>query len=70
MDDFERRLCDQTQDLKSFKKFYMSQMNPKQHCILNSTTLHSQSVPLMSSPYSTDFWLSLCIVYKLYCIRI
>ena len=26
--DFERRLCAQTQDLQSFNKFYMSQMNP------------------------------------------
>ena len=28
--DFERRLCAQTQDLQIFKKFYMSQMNPKE----------------------------------------
>jgi len=28
--DFERRLCAQTQDLQSFNKFYMSQMNPKE----------------------------------------
>ena len=27
----------------------MSQMNPKEHCILSSTTIHSQSLPL------TDF---------------
>ena len=27
--DFERRLCAQTRDLQIFKKFYMSQMNPK-----------------------------------------
>jgi len=30
MYDFERRLCAQTQDLQIFKKFYMSQMNPKE----------------------------------------
>ena len=28
--DFERRLCAQPQDLQVFKKFYMSQMNPKE----------------------------------------
>ena len=28
--DFERRLCAQTQELQIFKKFYMSQMNPKE----------------------------------------
>ena len=28
--DFERRLCAQTQDLQIFKKFYRSQMNPKE----------------------------------------
>ena len=28
--DFERRLCSQTQDLQICKKFYMSQMNPKE----------------------------------------
>ena len=28
--DFERRLCAQTQTLQIFKKFYMSQMNPKE----------------------------------------
>ena len=27
--DFERRLCAQTQGLQFFKKFYISQMNPK-----------------------------------------
>ena len=30
MDDFERRICDQTQDIQIFKKFNMSQMNPKE----------------------------------------
>ena len=30
MYDFERRLCAQTQDLQIFKKFYISQMNPKE----------------------------------------
>ena len=49
---FERRICAQTQDLKIFKKFIMSQMNQKEvflhHCILSSTTLHSpgNSLPL------------------------
>ena len=43
---FERRICAQTQDLQIFKRFYMSQMNPKQF-VLSSTTLHSRSVPLM-----------------------
>jgi len=28
--DLERRLCAQTQDLQIFKKFYMSQWNPKE----------------------------------------
>ena len=28
--DFERRLCAQTQDLHIFKKFYLSQMIPKE----------------------------------------
>ena len=28
--DFERRLWAQTPDLQIFKKFYMSQMNPKE----------------------------------------
>ena len=28
--DFERRLWAQTEDLQIFKKFYMSQMNPKE----------------------------------------
>jgi len=28
--DFERRLCAQIQDLQIFKKFYMSQMKPKE----------------------------------------
>ena len=42
--DFERRLCAQAQDLQIFKKFYMSQMNPKENCILSSTTLHSRSL--------------------------
>ena len=27
---FERRICAQTQDLQIFKKFYMSEMNPKE----------------------------------------
>ena len=27
---FERRICVQTQDLQIFKKFYKSQMNPKE----------------------------------------
>ena len=27
---FERRICAQTQDLQIFKKFNMSQMNPKE----------------------------------------
>ena len=27
---FERRICTQTQDLQFFKKFNMSQMNPKE----------------------------------------
>ena len=27
---FERRICAQTQDLQIFKRFYMSQMNPKE----------------------------------------
>ena len=27
---FERQICAQTQDLQIFKKFYMSQMNPKE----------------------------------------
>ena len=27
---FERRICSQTQDLQIFKKFHMSQMNPKE----------------------------------------
>ena len=30
MNDFERRLCAQTQDLQILKKFDMSQMNPKE----------------------------------------
>ena len=47
---FERRICGQIQYLQIFKKFNMSQMNPKksfsQNCILNSTTLHSRPLPL------------------------
>ena len=47
---FEHRIGAQTQVLQIFKKFNMSQMNPKevvqQHCILSSTTLHSRSLPL------------------------
>ena len=27
---FEHRICAQTQDLQIFKKFYLSQMNPKE----------------------------------------
>ena len=46
---FERRICAQAQDLQIFKKFNMSQMNPKEvfHSILSSTTLHCRSLPLM-----------------------
>ena len=35
MDDFQRRLCTQTQQLNIIKSFYVSQMNPKK-CIYNS----------------------------------
>ena len=49
--DFERRLWAQTQHLQIFKKFYMSQMNPKENLItplhtISLTTLHSRSVHL------------------------
>ena len=46
---FERRICAQAQHLQIFKKFNMSQMNPKEvfHSILSSTTLHCRSLPLM-----------------------
>ena len=37
MDDFERRLCAQTQYLYIIKTFYMSQMNPTK--FLHITTL-------------------------------
>ena len=38
--DFERRLCAQTQDLQILKKFYMSQMNPKE--FVHNTAVHTQ----------------------------
>ena len=41
---FEPPLYAQTQDLQIFKKFYVSQMNPKE--FVSSTTLHSRSIPL------------------------
>ena len=39
---FEHRICAQTQDLQIFKKFYMSQMNPKEafHDLAYSVHLH------------------------------
>ena len=49
---FERRICAQTQNLQIFKKFHMSQMNPKEvfhntaYSLLISTTLHSRPLPL------------------------
>jgi len=48
--DFERQLYAQTQDLQIFKKFNMSQINPKE-CVHNTvySTLHSRSVPLSES---------------------
>ena len=47
---FKRRICAQTQDLQIFKKFNMSQMNPKE--VFNNTAysvqlLHTRSLPLM-----------------------
>ena len=46
---FERQMCAQTQDLQSFKKFYMSQMNSKKafHNTSYSVKLpyHSRSLP-------------------------
>ena len=46
--DFERRLWAQTQDLQIFKKFYMSQWNPKEfvHNTAYSLQLGSRSVSL------------------------
>ena len=46
---FEPPLHAQTQDLQIFKKFYVSNEAARifrQYCILISTTLHSQSLPL------------------------
>ena len=40
MDDFERRLCSQTQELYKILPFYMSQMNPK--IFLRNTTFSLQ----------------------------
>jgi len=37
---FDRQICAQTQDLQSFKKFYMSQMNPKE--VFHSTAYSVQ----------------------------
>ena len=37
---FERRICAQTQDLQFFKKFNMSQMNPKE--VFHNTTYSVQ----------------------------
>ena len=47
---FERRICAQTQDLQIFKKFNMSQMNPKE--VFHNTAysvqlLRTRSLPLM-----------------------
>ena len=39
---FERRICAQTQDLQIFKKFNMSQMNPKED---NHNTAYSLQLP-------------------------
>ena len=51
---FERQICAQTQDLQIFKKFNMSQMNPKKafHNIISSTTLHCRSLPLKKKEQS------------------
>ena len=38
----ERRICAQTQDLQIFKKFNMSQMNPKE---VFRNTAHSVQLP-------------------------
>jgi len=42
---FERRICAQTQDLKIFKKFNLSQMNPKE---VFHNTAYSVQLPYMA----------------------
>ena len=51
---FEHRICAQTQDLQIFKKFNITQMNPKEVIhntqysvtkVLSSTTIRRQSLP-------------------------
>ena len=48
MEDFESRICAQTQKLHIIKTFHMSRMNPKksstQYYILSSTTIHCRPI--------------------------
>ena len=44
---FERRIGVQTQDLQIFKKFYMSQMNPKE---VFHNTAYSVQLPYIAGP--------------------
>ena len=55
MDDFERRLCDQTQKLYIIKTFYMSQMNPKEFV---HNTAYSVQPPYGIQPYIAGHSLS------------
>jgi len=46
---FKSRLYAQTQNLQIFKKFYVSQINPKEfvhNTVLSLTTLYIRSIPL------------------------
>ena len=57
--EFELRICAQTQDLQILKKFYMSQINPKEFVrkTAYSVQLQSRSVPL------SLYWNSLCFKF-------
>ena len=49
---FERRLCAQTQDLQIFKKFNMSQMNPKE--VFHNTAYSVQLPYIAVTPFNKN----------------
>ena len=53
--DFEHRLCAQSQDLQIFKKFYMSQMNPKEFVHNTHTQFNYLTLPVCLFNPSNSF---------------
>ena len=52
---FERRICAQTQDVQIFKKFNMSQMNPKE--VFHNTAYSVQLPNIAVTPFNTHIYL-------------